>query len=95
MSSAVNQRLHALIAHVYPDAAAQHDLDGTWPTRTGGDPANREHGVAPFVIDTLADGRMRVRLTSADGDTVVAIIAGAFIIAGALHAIATKLHVEG
>lgn len=79
MSSAVNQRLHRLVGHIYPAALAQHDKDGTWPGPT-----------APFVMETTKDGLTRLKISDPDGGTVVGV--GADLTA-AINAVATKLRV--
>lgn len=95
-------RLHALIAKVAPQAAAQHAADGTWPNThpepgqkrdeagavVEGQPAR--HSGAPYEVRTLQDGRQQLRITGEDGD-VVAGVGATF--EDALQALETKLGV--
>lgn len=62
-------RLHAVIAKLAPQTAQRHAETGTWPVRQFTD-GRRPEAAAPYVIETLPDGRRRVRVSSEDGDIV-------------------------
>lgn len=52
-------RLHAIVAKVAPTVAAHLKATGQWL-----------NGGSAYQITELSDGRRRVRVTTADGDTV-------------------------
>lgn len=77
------ERLDAIIRHVFPALADEHARSGRWspvaPTEPGDADGSRLTGAvtpgagmegAPYVIQTLSDGRRRVRVVTQDGDVV-------------------------
>lgn len=64
-------RLDALLQKVAARAHAHLAEHGVWPhkeTESPDAPAHRRR--APYVRDTLGDGRIRLRITTDDGDVV-------------------------
>ncbi len=58
-----NEQLHAIVAKLAPAAAAVYQDSGEWPA-----------GTCPYVIETLGDGRRRVRVTDpVSGDSIGAV----------------------
>jgi hypothetical protein len=65
------ERLDALLQKVAARAHAHQAEHGVWPHKETDSPDAPEHRRrAPYVRETLADGRIRLRITTDDGDVV-------------------------
>lgn len=63
------ERLHAIVAKVWPAAMEQHAQNGSWPNRLE-DPRKDEHSGAPYLITTLKNGGRRIQVHGAEGDVI-------------------------
>lgn len=64
------ERLHAVLTQLTPTAAQHYTATGAWPVRPGATVDEPAAAAAPYVIETLPDGRRRVRVIGEDGDVV-------------------------